>query len=125
MSKLFRYEGECENYHNWISSPTESIEPPIKSCPVCGIKLTTFQRNALVGSLNFILEAAEYRDMKGHLVQEKRYHLAIQDQNNIVLARSCHSYIWQNAIKELEKLRGINGEHLFKGLKNKNWSVYI
>ena len=125
MSKLFRYEGECENHHNWISSPTQSMEPPLKNCPVCGIELFTFQRNELVESLNFLLEPAKYLDMKGHIVQEKRYHLAIQDQLGHVMARSCHSFIWSEAITELEKIQGRSGDRLLKALKNKNWSVYI
>lgn len=100
MNKLLRYEGECENYHNWISSPTTNLECPIKNCPTCGVELKTFQRNELVKSFNFVLESAKYLDMKGYVVQEKRYHLMLQDQTNNILARSCHSYIWLEAVKE-------------------------
>lgn len=125
MSKLYRYEGQCENYHNWISSPTSSLKSPLDRCPICNSTLETFQRNEIVESLNFVIEPARYYDMKGHVVQEKRFYLAIQDQTSATLARSCHSFVWIDAVKELEKLHGRSGDRLFRALKNKNWCVYI
>ncbi|GLS28286.1 hypothetical protein [Marinibactrum halimedae] len=125
MTKLYRYEGSCENYHNWVSSPTASLEPPFKECPICGVALTTFERRELIEKLNFVIEPGDYLNIKGAVTQERRYHVAIQTQLGEVLARSCERFNWESAIKELEKLHGRSGERLFKALKNKNWSVYI